>query len=89
LAYALRRKALLFMYNMIKEVSTNEVFQLLGKPELKSLISDPLMLIMAGVCRMNPAADISKAQKACRRNGLNISTGLKLCGQRKYYPNIK
>ena len=57
--------------------------------KLKSLISDPLILIMAGVCRMNPAADISKAQKDCLRNGLSILTGLKLSGQRKYLPQHK
>src|SRR5664279_657085 len=42
LAYALRRKSLLFMINMIKEISTNEVFQLLGKPETKIIDIRPI-----------------------------------------------
>jgi len=42
LAYDYRRKALLFMNNMIKEISTSEVFQLLSKPDTKIIDIRPI-----------------------------------------------
>ena len=47
------------------------------------------MLIMAGVCRMNPAADTSKAQKACRQNGLEYMDWIEIARSKKILPQHK